>query len=224
MKLTFTNKKDSIHLQQILESNKYQNWIKKITTNYVVKEVFIHKVSMFGTKVGFLYVEANVTDFQGNRLPGISFIRGDSVAILVVITEKETGFKYLAMVEEPRVPAGEIVLSIPAGMLDEGEVKGTSIKELQEEIGSLNFKEEDLVFLEEGFPSPGGSDEKITIYSYDISLSKKEIDEINEKQTGEGDNEVITVKVIPFDQTAITKTSSMIAKTAMYAYIFEGKL
>jgi ADP-sugar diphosphatase len=44
-------------------------------------------VYMFGKNVGFINVEAEA-HFHGKRLPGFVFIRGDAVAMLLLLNNK----------------------------------------------------------------------------------------------------------------------------------------
>ena len=62
----------------------------------------------FGTRVGFVKIKADCTLIDGvtkheNRLPGICFLRGGSVAILVALVCEDEGNKvYSLLVEQPR--------------------------------------------------------------------------------------------------------------------------
>ena len=76
-----------------------------------VKNIKIHSVDFFGPvhpdKVGFLKISADAIDAHtGIPIPSIAFIRGDSVAILIIVTILETGKKYVLMCEQLRFPTG----------------------------------------------------------------------------------------------------------------------
>ena len=75
---------------------------------------------MFGEKVGFVNLRA-VTSKDGFNLPGYVFLRGPSVAILLIVNKK------ILLVEQYRIPVQATILEAPAGMLDEsGDFIGTA--------------------------------------------------------------------------------------------------
>merc|ERR1719356_1724569 len=104
---------------------------------------------------------------DGKPVPGVVFMRGGAVAILVVLKCKEK--RYTVVVRQPRIPVGKDNLpEIPAGMLDgEGNFAGVAAKELKEETG-LNIDESQLFDLTGAaygeeyqgmYPSVGATDE-----------------------------------------------------------------
>lgn len=217
MNIIFTNPEEEQLKNQLLLSNKFANWLKQLEENFIVSEVTIHKVFMFGNNVGFVNAQAEVTDKAGNRAPGIAFIRGNSVSILLVIKEKDSGLVYTVLINQSRVPVGKAVLECPAGMVDEGVVNVKAIEELQEEVGrDIPFDQNKLYLLDKGFTSPGGSDEEITIYYYEMEMTRKEIAELQGRETGlEG--EFITLKVVPLKQLPVV-SESIVSKLAYYMY------
>jgi ADP-ribose pyrophosphatase len=90
--------------------------------------------------------------------------RQDAVAALVYNTETE---KYI-FVSQWRPGAHTDVIEIPAGVLDhEGEDPREAIsREIEEEIG---YKVDNLKLIDEGWVSPGGTTELITIYFAEVS-------------------------------------------------------
>jgi ADP-sugar diphosphatase len=102
------------------------------------------------------------------RLPGICFLRGNGVSILVALfcneddeennttgTSSKIGNsvtnQYCILVEQPRVPIGlSSIYEIPAGMLDDENesVVGIAVKEMEEECG-LQIHPYDLIDLTE---------------------------------------------------------------------------
>lgn len=211
------DEKDYNKKAALLESSKFKKWLEKIESAFIVKNVVVHKIDMFGKNVGFVYAEANLTDKNGNRVPSKAFIRGDSVSIFLVLKDSLTNEKFAVLTYQPRVPAGMYMFESPAGMIDEGDFKFKAIEELKEEVSSdLQLDPEKLVFLERGFTSPGGIDEEVVIYSYEIELSNEEINKLNNKETGlEGEN--ITLKIVPVD-SVLDYSLSMTTRLAAYAY------
>jgi ADP-sugar diphosphatase len=67
-----------------------------------------------------------VTKKDGFNLPGYVFLRGDAVAVLVLVNDK------ILLVEQYRVPIQQTVIEAPAGMLDEsGDFAGVAAKEIE---------------------------------------------------------------------------------------------
>ncbi|KAL1797271.1 hypothetical protein ACET3X_003877 [Alternaria dauci] len=168
---------------------------------FVLKKVKIQSVDCFpGTKVAFVKLKAEIRNKQNQELPGIAFLRGGSVAVLMILRPVDsTDERWVVMTEQPRVPAGSLsFVEIPAGMLDdEGNFAGKAAKEIMEETG-FKLPEGELIDLTElalapgpapegmapkgesiqekeclqnaMYPSPGGSDEFIPIFLWEKVL------------------------------------------------------
>lgn len=203
VKINFQKELDEEQIKKVLECNKFRTWVKKVKDNFDLEHVTVTDVDFFGSKVGFVKARASVKDLNGNKLPGIAFIRGDAVSILFVIKDSLTNERFIALVGQARVPVGEaLIYESPAGMMDEEQhIAGVAIKELEEELGIESLDYTKLKFLTEGYTSPGGQDEKLTLYSYEHEMTTEEILALEGKITGEANSrEVIKVKVIPFNE------------------------
>ncbi len=79
---------------------------------------------------------------DGVRVPGIVFLRGGAVAILVLLACEDKTF--ILLCRQPRVPVGSVSFpEIPAGMLDgDGKFAGVAAKELEEETGLIINEDE----------------------------------------------------------------------------------
>lgn len=154
---------------------------------YTLRSVNIQSYDRFNNaqnSMGFVKLDATIertTEGPGHRLPGVSFLRGGSVAKLMILRPNDNiNERYVVMTYQPRVPAGSLqFLEIPAGMLDgENNFRLKAAKEIKEET-NFEVKWEDLIDLtnlalkdseirDKGlknamYPSPGGSDEFISI-------------------------------------------------------------
>lgn len=133
---------------------------------------------------------------HGQRVPGIVFMRGGSVGVLPVLIDEKTAEKYIVLTEQARVPVGKAsFLEIPAGMLDEnGDVVGVAVQEMAEETG-ISLKRSDLCSLGSYYTSPGGSDELLSLYYTEKSVSKDFLENLAGRLTGVGPHERIIVRL-----------------------------
>ena len=105
-----------VELDSVLESRIFLDWIDACEDDpdLFITKIHIQSVDMFGKRVGFVKLisdakaRSSAECSEGNELvsvPGIVFLRGASVAILVVLICK--GKEYTLLAYQPRVPAGE---------------------------------------------------------------------------------------------------------------------
>jgi len=177
-----------------------------------LKKIHIQGVDMFGPRVGFIKLAADVKK-DGKTVPGIVFLRGGAVAILTILVNKSK--EYTVLTNQPRIPIGKCFTEVPAGMLDDnaGTFIGTAAKEMQEETGII-IKAENLIDLTHlayrlkesekfmgMYPSPGGCDEYIRLFVYREEVDDKKLADLQGKCTGVIEQgELITLKVIPLEK------------------------
>ena len=178
-------------LDSIVNSPKFRNWVDNITlTDINVIEFNVTDVDFFGKvspeKVGFIKGKCIAFDtIKRNKImSNIVFCRGNSVAVLIIVTVKETLKKYILLCKQIRLPVGKILIEACAGMIDDkvqnGEVLGVVFKEIKEETG-FEIKKNDLIQLGNPIiPSGGGCDENIQLFAWETTITK---DEFNDKQT-----------------------------------------
>lgn len=123
------------------------------TAPYALRKIDVQAVDFFGSRVGFVKLRAEVSNDNGEKLPGSIFLRGGSVGMLLIlkpndVSESTDAEKRVVLTVQPRIPAGSLAFpEIPAGMLDNsGTFSGAAAKEIEEETG-LTIKEEDLIDL-----------------------------------------------------------------------------
>lgn len=98
--------------RRAVDSEIFQTWSKRCEKENLGKKIEIHgveiqHVDMFGPRVGFVKIKANSTLVDGKTqhehpLPGICFLRGGAVAILVALICREDGEVYSMLVDQPR--------------------------------------------------------------------------------------------------------------------------
>ncbi|KAJ5948846.1 hypothetical protein N7454_002153 [Penicillium verhagenii] len=215
---------------------------------YVLRSIDVQAVDRFGgSRLGFVKLKAEVSNAQGESLPGSVFLRGGSVGMLLILqpddipVSQENG-KWAILTIQPRIPAGSLSFTeIPAGMLDDhGTFAGGAAKEIQEETGLL-VQESELIdmtalalqsmpepeygeVLQKGFyPSAGGSDEFIPLFLCQKRMPREEIEELQGKLTGERDEgEKITLKVVPLEN--LWKEGLRDGKTLAAWALYQGLL
>ena len=178
--LIFGENNTSLTRDNLLAFPAFQNWTRTLYYNlslqhtdskhpfhadpYLLRSIEVQSVDRFGAgKIGFVKLKADVSNNGGERLPGIAFLRGGTVGMLVVLTAEDDGTgsisknpiprsdkkeAYAVLTVQPRVPAGSLeMLELPAGMLDDsGSFAGAAAKEIEEELG-LTIKKDQLIDL-----------------------------------------------------------------------------
>ena len=232
--------------------------------------VEFQSIDMFGPRrVGFIKLKSHVTlttlvqdpninsNDKGNAilrkvpkshddkaLPGICFLRGSAVSILVALfcqssttttttenspeqtQDQSTTEVYSLLVEQPRVPIGQVAcLELPAGMVDseKATISGIALQELREECGiEIDPKSSALIDLTElAFgenncsssccsvrlpsaaipPSPGGCDEVLRLFYLEKNVTREELQAMRGRLHGlREEGEFITLRVVPMDQ------------------------
>jgi ADP-sugar diphosphatase len=181
----------------------FKNWLEALRENlklqytqedhafckdpYTLRSIKVQSADWFTSSViGFVKLKADIRNKDSKSpLPGIAFLRGGSVAVLMILRPTDSlDERWVVMTEQPRIPAGSLsFLEIPAGMMDgDMNFKGAAAKEIREETG-LVMKSSELINLTElalqeskvkeknlqnaMYPSPGGSDEFIAIFLWE---------------------------------------------------------
>lgn len=207
----------------LFKSNKFIKWYEKVMKNFNVESIYVNDIRMFGNLVGFVYMTVFVKTNENKVIKREVFLRGESATILLVAIDKESEEKFTIFTYQPRVPVGAFIYEAPAGMTDENDSNFTALTELNEEVGTeFSYEADKLILLDAGYTSPGGMDEYMSIYAYEIALSADEIDMLNNKSTGLEDEDIV-LKVIPL-KDAIQVAESVVTKLAIHSYIFKEGL
>ncbi|KAJ1975336.1 hypothetical protein H4R34_004376 [Dimargaris verticillata] len=185
---------------------------------------------------------------SGAPLPGVVFMRGGSVCILLVLSPSDPtpsaseSQEHVVLTVQPRLPIAHIQFAeLPAGMLDgSGAFKGKAAQELEEETG-IKVQEHGLVDITElalGSPeasgqpsgiymSPGGCDEFMRILLCRKTMPRHQIEELRGQLTGlRKEGEAITLRLCPLkDLWRETRDAKALAAIALYQGLkAEGRL
>lgn len=218
-----------------IETQLFKEWLAGLDPSFDLKGIEFQSVDKFGTgRVGFIKFTSHI-ERNGVKIPGIVVLRGQAVAILLVITDSETGEQYTVLTRQPRVPTGRMMLEIPAGMADgSGNLRGVAVAELSEECG-LTANTNDLVDLvelsfagtEPGICMSGGLlDEMIRIYLWKETMSHARVHELEGKLGGCNSHEQITLKLVKFaDLWKAAPDAKSLSALALYEGLKrEGKI
>lgn len=214
---------------------------------YTLRSLTVTSVDRFGKgRLGFIKINADLSNDHGEHLPGIALLRGASVGMLVILTPEGTDDEYALLTVQPRGPAGSMsFVELPAGMLDDaGSFGGAAAEEIDEECGiSVNESElKDMTALigtlatqsqyeahlpQAVFTSPGGQDEYVPLFLYRKTVSQAELDSFRGKLTGErGSQEKITLKVVPLGDALIEayRDAKAVCALTFYRTLKEGSM
>ncbi|CAL1148561.1 unnamed protein product [Cladocopium goreaui] len=197
-------------LEQALSFVPFQDWLRKLQRHrdsFRLQRVTVQSVDMFGKKVGFVKLKSEVYDRDGDPLAGICFLRGGSVAVLVIL-ESESGKEYCLQVRIDNVCTVQPqYMALPAGMLDgNGDFGGAMAREMEEETGircdAKNLLDMTaLVYGEEFegmYPSVGACDEFIRLFLFRRRMRQEEILSLEGKLMGlREENEKIKLCLVP---------------------------
>jgi 8-oxo-dGTP pyrophosphatase MutT (NUDIX family) len=201
-------------MDALILAPKFINWLKKFDQDQIqVRSVTITDIDWFSAtpnpqKLGFVKCSSEAYDYNTGKkiMSNISFIRGDSVAILILVKvldkDENKDKQYVLLCEQQRLPIGRKAREIPAGMMDaEGNIVSVVLKEVKEETGFDIKHKNELQPLGSYFASPGGSDEAIHLFAWTTSISESEFQKKQEKMYGlSEENEEIKLSFVELEE------------------------
>ncbi|KAF8853498.1 hypothetical protein BDZ45DRAFT_677614 [Acephala macrosclerotiorum] len=247
--------------EKVLGFTAFQNWIGTLQTSlrrqdsmthtfandpYYLRWIQIQAFDEFeikGTKhVLFIKLFAQVTtESRKEFLPGVVFLRGGSVAILMIVRPTDAPLeRYVIMTEQARIAAGSLsFMEIPAGMLDdERNIKSAALREIQEEVGIFPKADElidmtklalqdhtvpDLEGIQSAmYPSPSGCDEFISIFLWEKELDRLDIENLKDRLMGDrAAMERITVRLLEYEKLVAVgaRDGKTLAAWSLYEYL-----
>ncbi|KAF2270088.1 NUDIX family hydrolase [Lojkania enalia] len=155
---------------QLLNFTAFKNWLSTLqhslslqkqkdhashATPYKLRNIDVQSADWFSsTKLGFVKLQAEVSNDDGEWLPGAVFLRGGSIGMLIILQPDDAlaqtkQDKYVILTVQPRVASGSLALAeLPAGMIDDGTFSGKAAQEISEETG-LEVLEKELINMSE---------------------------------------------------------------------------
>lgn len=207
---------------------------------YELRSIKVQSHDKWGGQVRFVKMMAEIKNKANQSLPGIMFLRGGSVAVLMIVRPNDaTDERWVIMTEQPRIPAGSLsFMEIPAGMMDEdGNIKAKAVQEMEEEVG-MKLNDRDLIDMtrlavqgHKGtddmkmamYPSPGGCDEWISILLWEKEMDRLQIEQLKGRLTGnrEKGQEYITLRLLNYERLLEVggRDGKTLAAWSLYEYL-----
>jgi ADP-sugar diphosphatase len=232
-------------MDSLIIAPKFINWLNKFNPQQIkVNSVTVTDINWFSAKpdpikLGFVKCAVDAIDVNSNKkiVSNIAFIRGNSVAILIIVkianpktkkgksSDKET--EYVLLCEQMRLPVGERKREICAGMTDaEGNIV-IALKEVKEETGLVIKDVSELVSLGSIYPSPGGCDEEIHLYSWTTTITQEEFNEKQSKVFGNPDEyeeiKLSFVEINEFMTTTLREIGDVKAECALFRHLLNDE-
>ncbi|KAF1981291.1 NUDIX family hydrolase-like protein [Aulographum hederae CBS 113979] len=246
---------DNLTQEQLLGFKAFKTWLQTLQTSlalqktnkthpfrddpFVLRSINVQAVDWFGKRIGFVKFVAEISNDHGDKLPGAVFLRGGSVAMLMILRPKDSrDERWVVLTEQPRVPAGSLsFMEIPAGMLENNTFVGGAAKEIEEETGLVVPQDEliDMTALalqdskapdqrqlqRAMYTSPGGSDEYIPIFLWEQEFDRQEIEDLKNRLTGvRAEGEQITIRLCDYED--LWREGARDAKTLAAWALYEG--
>lgn len=214
----------------------FKAWLSKLERNsdsFSLHRIYIQSVDMFGNRVGFVKLKSEVTDRDGDSLAGICFLRGGSVAVLVILECAEDGFEHCVQVQIDNVcTAQPRNMALPAGMLDgNGDFSGAMAREMEEETGikcdAANLVDMTALAYGEKFegmyPSVGACDEFIRLFLFKRVMPQRDIAALEGRLMGlREENEKIRLCLVPLkDLWRLSSDSKALSALLLYSKLKE---
>lgn len=210
------------------------NWVNKLDKEEMqVKSITVTDIDWFAAnptpeKLGFVKVSVDAIDLRTNKkiMSNIAFIRGDAVAVLIVvkvITPSNAITEYVLLCEQMRLPAGGYRKEICAGMVDaSGNIGSVVLKEVEEETGFKIKNTNDLIPLGSTYTSQGGSDEEVFLYAWTTTITENEfVEKLSDVFGNEEEGEEIKLHFTPMStlrSTGLTQMKDAKAEIAVRRY------
>jgi 8-oxo-dGTP pyrophosphatase MutT (NUDIX family) len=223
-------------IDALINAPKFIAWLNKFDPEQIVlRSITITDIDWFSkeylpSKLGFVKCASEAYDFKTGKkiMSNITFVRGNSVAILILVRvldkDSENDKEYVLLCEQHRMPIGKKAKEIVAGMMDsDGNIISVALKEVREETGFDISHADDLQSVGSYFASPGGSDEEIYLFVWTTAISRSNFEEKQKKMYGlAAENEEIKLSFVELEEfktTTVYEIGDAKAEIALSRYL-----
>lgn len=223
-------------IDALINAPKFIAWLNKFDPDEItLRSVTITDIDWFSkgyvpSKLGFVKCFSEAYDFKKGKkiMSNITFVRGNSVAILILVKvlnkDSANDKEYVLLCEQHRLPIGKKAKEIPAGMMDaDGNIISVVLKEVKEETGFDISHADELQSLGPYYASPGGSDEEIHLFAWTTVVSKTVFEEKKKKMYGlSEENEEIKLSFVELEEfktNTVYKIGDAKAEIALSRYL-----
>jgi 8-oxo-dGTP pyrophosphatase MutT (NUDIX family) len=223
-------------INALINAPKFIAWLNKFDPDQItLRSVTITDIDWFSkgyvpSKLGFVKCFSEAYDFKKGKkiMSNITFVRGNSVAILILVDvlhkDSENDKNYVLLCEQHRLPIGKKAKEIPAGMMDsDGNIISVVLKEVKEETGFNICHVDELQSLGSYYASPGGSDEEIYLFAWTTVISKTVFEEKQKEMYGlSEENEEIKLSFVELEEfktKTVYKMGDAKAEIALSRYL-----
>lgn len=207
-------------IDALMNAPKFIAWLNKFDPEQItLRSITITDIDWFSkeylpSKLGFVKCFSEAYDFKTGKkiMSNITFVRGNSVAILILVKvlnkDSKNDKEYVLLCEQHRLPIGKKAKEIPAGMMDsDGNIISVVLKEVREETGFDISHVDELQSLGPYYASPGGSDEEIYLFAWTTCISASVFEEKQKQMYGlSEENEEIKLSFVELEEF---KTNTM---------------
>lgn len=201
-------------IDALINAPKFIAWLNKFDPDQItLRSVTITDIDWFSkgyepSKVGFVKCASEAYDYKKGKkiMSNITFVRGNSVAILILVRVLHKDYtndkEYVLLCEQHRLPIGKKAKEIVAGMMDsDGNIISVVLKEVREETGFDICHVDELQSLGRYYASPGGSDEEIYLFAWTTVISKTVFEEKQKQMYGlSEENEEIKLSFVELEE------------------------
>lgn len=217
---------------QVTQSRLYRDWYGGFRPGWAIEEVEVQAVRLWKGSLYMIFMVATATDPLGQSQSVPVLLRGHTVDILALVTDGPS--EYVVLVEQPRVPAGAMVLANPSGTVDEAEqsISSAALRELAEEVGDdIAWSQPEwlgprVVGSDEPFlVTPGGSDEDAAFCVVRAPLPTEQLLALRNRSAGLADEgEYIKLHVVKLTEALAYLASrgrpDLKATTSILMYLY----
>lgn len=192
-----------VEAESITNEPIFTTWIDSVDPEWVIESIEIQSVDRIPHgRVLLVKIKVTIVNPEG-RIPGmIVLLRDYAVAALTVLTCQ--GQKYALLVDQSRVPVGNIISESVAGLIDDGtSPESVILRELEEEahmVTKMGLTADDIIPLMDRpfYLSPGILNEAIYPFLVEKEVTHEMIASYQGLRRGLAEeHEYITVKIVP---------------------------